>query len=86
MIAAAVYLLCTITSGLCAVLLLRQYRRSRARLLFWSGIAFVGFGVTNALVFADFIVLPDVDLSLIRTLAAFASVAVLLYGLLLEGS
>jgi len=82
MIAAAVYLLCTLTSGLCAVMLLREYRRRGARLLFWSGAAFVGFAISNALVFADFVVTPpDVDLSLVRAISAFLSAAILVYGL-----
>ncbi len=84
MTAAAVYALCTVTSALCAALLLRQHRRRRAHLLFWSGLAFAGFAVTNGLVFADFVVLPDVDLSLLRSLAGFVSIAVLLFGLLWE--
>lgn len=81
MIAAAVYVLCTATSALCAALLLNGYRRSGARLLLWSGASFVGFAVSNALVFADLVVLPDIDLSLLRAITAAASVAVLLYGL-----
>ncbi len=82
--AAAVYMLCTVTATLCGALLLRQYARRRARLLFWSGLAFAGFAVSNALVFADFVVVPETDLSLFRALAAFLSIAVLLYGLLAE--
>lgn len=37
-----VYILCAITSLACAVLLLRSFRRTRARLLLWSGISFAG--------------------------------------------
>ncbi len=84
MMGAAVYLLCTMTSGLCAIVLLRQYARHRARLLFWSGLSFVGFAVSNGLVFADFVVLPEADLSLLRALTGLLSIAVLLFGLLWE--
>jgi len=84
MIAQAVYVLCVATSAWCALLLLRQYRRQGSKLLFWSGLSFAGFAVANALVFADFVVLPTVDLSLVRALAALISVAVLIYGLLWE--
>lgn len=84
MIAAVVYVLCTVASTLCAMLLLRQYRRQPSRLLFWSGLSFVGFAVANALVFADFVVLPDVDLSLVRAVAGVASIAILLVGLVWE--
>jgi hypothetical protein len=80
-IAVGVYVLCTMTSALCAALLLREYRRRGARLLLWSGASFVGFAISNALVFADFVMLPDVDLSSLRAVTACASVAILLYGL-----
>ena len=79
--AVAVYILCTLTSALCAVLLLREYRRRLAKLLVWSGASFIGFAISNALVFADFVILPEVDLSLLRASTACASIAVLLYGL-----
>ena len=82
MMAATVYLLCGATSALCALLLFRQYARRRERLLMWGGLSFIGFAVSNALVFADFIVWPDSDLALIRALSAFASVSVLVWGLI----
>ena len=34
--AEAIYVLCALTSALCAVLLLRAFARTRVRLLFWS--------------------------------------------------
>ena len=40
--AAAVYVLCALTSLACAVLLLRAYLRRKVRLLLWSGLGFVG--------------------------------------------
>jgi hypothetical protein len=81
MIAVAVYLLCMLTSAFCAALLLREFRRRGARLLLWSGAAFVGFTIGNALLFLDFVVLPEVDLSVIRAATGSTSIAVLLYGL-----
>lgn len=77
--ATTVYLLCAITSATCAVLLVREFRRSRARLLLWSSVAFVGFATNNALVFADYVLVPHVDLALIRAVTALASVSMLLY-------
>ena len=47
--ASVVYALCALTSLACAVLLLRAYRRSWARLLFWSGLCFVGLALNNVL-------------------------------------
>ncbi|MGA8808435.1 MAG: DUF5985 family protein [Thermoanaerobaculia bacterium] len=79
-----VYSLCAITSIGCAVLLLRGYRRSRVRLLFWSGLCFIGLALNNVLLFIDVRVVPDVDLSLWRTIPAVLGVAVLLYGLIWE--
>jgi hypothetical protein len=84
MLNATVYLLCTFTSLACAWLLLRAYRNSRVRLLFWSGLCFVGLTFNNALLFLDRSVLPQVDLSLARTVPAFLGVGCLLYGLVWE--
>ena len=40
-----VYVLCFATSAAVAFLLLRSYVRTRHRILFWSGLGFVGTGV-----------------------------------------
>ena len=77
--------LCALTSLACAVLLLRGYRSSRARLLLWSGLCFAGFALNNALLFVDLRVLPEHDLSLWRTLPALVGVGILLYGLVWDG-
>lgn len=77
----AVYTLCMLTSAFCAVLLLREYRRSRARLLLWSSLSFVAWAVNHALVFTDMIILPAGDLSLMRSIVALLAVSLLLYGL-----
>jgi hypothetical protein len=70
-----------LTSAFCAALLLREYRRSHARLLLWSSLSFVGWATNNALVFTDLVVLPTVDLSAARALVALAAIGLLLYGL-----
>jgi len=80
--ATLVYLLCAVTSALCAVLLYREFRRVGSRLLLWSWLSFVGWTATNILVFADVVVLPDVDLSVVRALAACVAVALMLVGLI----
>ena len=84
--AAAVYVLCILTSAFCAVLLLREYRRSGGRLLLWSSLSFVGWAANNALVFLDFVVLPMVDLSLVRASVALVAVSLLLYGLVWDAA
>jgi hypothetical protein len=76
-----VYALCVLTSLACAVLLWRGYRRSRARLLMWSSLCFVGLALNNALLIVDLRVLPAVDLSVWRTLPALIGIALLVYGL-----
>lgn len=79
-----VYVLCALTSIACAVLLLRGYARSRVRLLLWSGLCFVGLALNNVLLFVDVRVLPETDLSLVRTLPAIAGIVILIYGLIWE--
>jgi uncharacterized protein DUF5985 len=76
-----VYVLCALTSLLCAWLLLQGYRRSRTRLLLWSGLCFVGLFVNNVLLIVDLRVLPERDLSMIRTLPVLVGLALLIYGL-----
>jgi hypothetical protein len=79
-----VYALCALTSLACALLLLRGYRASRARLLLWSGLCFVGLAANNFILLIDMRVVPTIDLSLWRSLPAVAGVAILLYGLVWE--
>lgn len=80
--AAAVYVLCALTSLACAVLLLRGYRHRGVRLLLWSGLAFIGFTVGNVMLVVDRIVVgPGLDLSLWRSLPVLAGLTVLIYGL-----
>ncbi len=81
--ASVVYALCALTSGLCAVLLWRAYRASRARLLLWSSLAFIGLACNNLLLFIDLVVFPTaLDLALVRSLLAAISVMTLLLGLI----
>ena len=82
--AEAVYVLCALTSLACAVLLLKGYWETRTRLLFWSSLCFVGLTLNNALLLIDLIVVPDVDLSVVRGALALASMMLLLFGLIWE--
>ena len=83
-IADAIYLLCAATSLIAAVLLLRQYTSRRTALLLWSCVGFLGLAVNNVLVYVDFGLLPDVDLSLVRSLAGAIAMVALVYGLIKE--
>ena len=78
------YVLCALTAGGCAFLLARAYMRTRLRLLLWSALCFAGLTLNNLLLFCDKVVVTDVDLSLLRSASALASVLVLLYGLIWE--
>ena len=63
--ATAVYFLCAVTSAL----------------LLWSSLSFSLFALSNALVFTDFVILPELDLSLYRAATACGAIALLVYGL-----
>ncbi len=80
--AETVYVLCALTSTLCAVMLFRGFFRSRARLLLWSSFCFAGLALNNTLLFVDKIVLPQHDLSIARGLVALISLLLLIYGLI----
>lgn len=79
-----IYLLCAVAAFLCAVLLLRAYRRGRYRLLLWSGLCFAGLTLNNLILVLDKVVLVGADLSIWRTSVALVAMAVLLYGLIWE--
>jgi hypothetical protein len=82
--AEAAYVLCAATSVLCAILLLRKFAATRARLLFWSSLGFGGLAANNLLLFVDLVVVPDIDLSISRTLVALVAMGVLVFGLIWE--
>ena len=86
MLANAISVLCALTSILCAALLIRGYRDSRVRLLFWSAWCFVGLALNNILLILDVRVLPDVNLEIWRTVPAVIGVALLVYGLVWESA
>ena len=84
MTAALVYLACALAALGCAVLLLRGYSRTNAPLLLWSGICFALLTLNNVLVMVDGLVLPKVDLSIVRNLTALSGIACMLWGLVWE--
>jgi hypothetical protein len=79
-----VYILGTLTSFCGAFLLLRNYAQVRKGLLLWSGLCFVGLGISNLLVFLDLVMFRDVDLYLWRLGTAAIAMFLLLYGLIWE--
>jgi hypothetical protein len=81
----AVYILGSLTTLICAVLLLRGYFRSRTRLLLWSALCFFGLAFSNLLTFLDLVLLPNIDLYIWRLSTAAAAMLILVYGLVWEG-
>jgi len=80
-----IYFLCMLTSLACFGLLLRGWRSSRSRLLFWSALCFAGLSVNNFLLVIDKLVFPtSVDLTLMRLTVALLSPLLLLFGLIWE--
>ncbi|MGN6147414.1 MAG: DUF5985 family protein [Rhizomicrobium sp.] len=78
--AAFVYLLCLLTSIVCAGLLIRSYLRNRTSLLLWSAICFSLLALNNVLVSLDLFVFSGVDLTILRNASLLAALATLLYG------
>lgn len=79
-----VFVLCAITSCICAVLLLRGYLASRTRLLLWSSVCFVFLAANNVLLVFDELVVTGTDLALVRVATAAVGIAALLFGLIWE--
>lgn len=80
-----VYILGTLTTLLCAILLGRGYVQGRSKLLLWSSVCFAGLTVSNVLLFIDLVVLPaTVDLYLFRLATAAVAMLILVYGLVWE--
>jgi hypothetical protein len=84
MIAKIVYVLCGLTSVLCAALLYRRWRLDRKALLLWSTWCFICLAVTNVLLFVDLILFPQVDLSNVRSIVTLGGMLMLIYGLIRE--
>lgn len=75
-----VYLLCFLTSALCAVLLVRQYASSRTPVLLWSAGCFVLLALSNLLVVFDRLILTEENLRPARLVLTLLAVSVLLFG------
>jgi hypothetical protein len=82
--AGAVYFVCALTSVLCAVLLVRQWRMTHVRLLLWSALGFSGLALNNVLLFVDRVLIPEHDLLLLRDVSGLLALSVLLFGLIWE--
>ena len=83
--AVLIYVLCSITALICAVMLLLGSRRTGSRMLFWSGLCFAGLAFTNLVVVVDALHLfPHENFSSLRLCSALVALMLLLYGLIFE--
>ncbi|HEY1767525.1 MAG TPA: DUF5985 family protein [Terracidiphilus sp.] len=82
--APALYILSFLTTLICAILLLRAHALVQKRLLFWSGLCFVGLTISNFFVIADLQLFPQIDFYTYRLGSAAIAVALLLGGLIWE--
>lgn len=78
------YVLCAFASVFCALLLIRNYRRTRLRLALLAALCFVGLALNNVLLFIDLVLVPEVDLRILRAVIALAALLLLVVGLVLE--
>ena len=78
--AISVYVLCVLTSAVCAILLGRSYLRTKMRLLLWSSLCFLLLAGNNLVVVIDLVILPAVDLRLLRHAFSLGAVLLLLIG------
>jgi hypothetical protein len=83
-IASVVYALCAAASLLCVGLLARSWRQTRAALLMWSLVCFVGLAANNLVLFVDKVIVTGADLAVWRALPAAIGIAALIYGLVRE--
>lgn len=83
--AETVYVLGALVTLICSVLLLKRYAQVRLRLLLWSGLCFAVLTFSNAMVFVDFVLIPNSDLYLVRLFSATGAMGLLLYGLIWDG-
>lgn len=83
--ASLVYLLGTLVTLLCAILLLRAYGKVRMKLLLWSGLCFIGLTISNALLCLDLLVFTSgINLYMARLGTAAGAMLLLVYGLVFE--
>jgi hypothetical protein len=81
-----IYVACALTSSFCAILLIRNYGRTRLRLAFLASLCFSGLALNNLLLVFERVVMPSTDLSIARGAVALVAMLFLVAGLVLEDS
>ena len=79
-----VYSLCALTSAACFALLLKEYRKNRAKLLLWTLLCFLGFFIGNVVLVLDRFFVPSISLAVYRVLPTVLGFGALIYGLTRE--
>ena len=79
---ALIYFLCALTALACFALLWRAWRTNRASLLLWAALCFAGLTASNVLLVVDKLLLPDVDLTPLRSAVTLGSLLLLIFGLM----
>jgi hypothetical protein len=82
--ATAVYVGSALVSLASALLLLRSFAATRAALLLWAGLCFIGLTLNNLMLFVDKVLITGTDLSTWRTVPALAGALLLVFGLVNE--
>lgn len=82
MITTVLVLLCFAVSAACAILLLRAWRRTKLRLLMFSGLGFSGIALNNLLLVVDTSVVSD--LSIWRETPTLVGLGIFIWGLIGE--
>ncbi|MEO6487077.1 MAG: DUF5985 family protein [Thermoanaerobaculia bacterium] len=82
MITTVLVLLCFAVSAACAILLLRAWRRTKLRLLMFSGLGFSGIALNNLLLVVDASVVSD--LSIWRETPTLVGLGIFIWGLIGE--
>lgn len=79
-----IYFLCTLTSLMCAWMLLKRYFYIKLKILLWSGLCFTGLFISNIFLMIDALTGPGIDLSTVRLMIGLISLVFLLFGLIWE--
>lgn len=78
------YIFTTLTTLLCAFLLLRAYFNVRKPLLLWSGLCFAVLTVSYFLVWADLVLVPESEWYTYRLMSTAIAMSLLMVGLVWE--
>jgi hypothetical protein len=81
-----VYILGGLTSLLSAILLFRGARKHGSSLLFWSSVCFFAMAANNALLYANFVIFPDIDLLMAARIVTLLGILLVNFGLIWHGN